>query len=283
MSGATRVGDGHVCGASHVGGQVLPPGSTDVTVNGVPVARATDRLACAGPGSAPDFIVTGALTVRVNGLPIARQFDTTMHGAGILVGGSSNVMVGGPSVGVALGNDLAGQTRFWIAAQGRRSKSVQQSYGNCGVESVRQIIQQATGSSIEEDALLYDAIAHGDAAESDDRSELGGTRPGERQALLARHNVPSSLQPNRLENIVQAVAEGKGVISSNEVSVLWGQQRGGHAVVVSGLTYDDSGELTNVIINDTGSGEGSRRVPAAQFEDSLRWGTDANVTDAPIW
>lgn len=145
MTGAARVGDLHVC-SLHVGGPVLPPGSIDVIVNKLPVARATDALACAGPGAAPDFIVTGSTTVVINGLPAARQLDMTMHGAGQVVVGSLDVIVGGPTGGVELGNAGAAEARFLATAEGRNSRRAQQSYGNCGIESARQIIAQATGS-----------------------------------------------------------------------------------------------------------------------------------------
>jgi uncharacterized Zn-binding protein involved in type VI secretion len=262
----------------------MPPCSIDVVVNGLPVARATDALACAGPGAAPDFIVTGSTTVLINGLPAARQLDMTMHGPGQVIVGSLNVIIGGPTGGAALGNMEAGEARFLSAAEGRSSKRTQQSYGNCGIESARQIIAQATGSTISEDGLLNDSVSHNEAVNSTDPTKLGGSWNSTRQSLLERHFVPSSSAPNSLPSIVQAVAERRGVISSHDVSVLWGPtQAGGHAVVVTGLTYNDSGELENVVINDTGTGQASRHVPAKQFEDSLLPGADANVTDAPIW
>jgi phosphoribosyl-AMP cyclohydrolase len=87
-----------------------------------------------------------------------------------------------------------------------------------------------------------------------------------------------------MQNIAQAVAERRGVITSHDVAVLWGgAQSGGHAVAVTGAKYDADGNLAQVIINDTGQGQGGRSVPAAQFESSLRPGRDANVTDSPVW
>lgn len=283
MPGAARVGDLHVC-SLHVGGPVLPLGSTDVVANGLPMARATDLLACGGPGAAPDVIVTGSTTVVINGLPAARQLDFTMHGAGQVVVGSLDVLIGGSTVGVELGNVGAAEARFFSIAEERNSKRIQQSYGNCGIEAARQIIAQATGNTISEDGLLNDAIKHGEAVNTTDTRKLGGSWAPTLRSLLERHFVASSLAPNELSTIVQAVAEGKGVISIHEAAVLWDtNQSGSHAVVPTGLTYNEAGELETVIINDTGTGQASRHVPAKQFKYSLISGDKANVTDAPIW
>jgi hypothetical protein len=127
-------------------------------------------------------------------------------------------------------------------------------------------------------------MASGDASQQGTRFASGGTDPAGRQAILAANGVPSSLQPGTMENITQAVAEHRGVISSHEVAVLWGPgQSGGHAVAVTGAQYDSNGNLTHVIINDTGQGQGGRAVPASQYAGSLRPGRDANVTNDPIW
>ncbi|WP_437606059.1 PAAR domain-containing protein [Sorangium sp. So ce834] len=291
MPEAARVGDNHTCnmvdpsGTPHAGGPVNPPGSPTVITNSVAQARATDRLTCAVP--APDFIVTGAGSVLVDGLPAARKTDRTMHAPpGQIMIGSPDVLIGGPTVGATLGNPAGGNTTCQAAASGRSSGRTQQSYNNCGVESSRQLINQANGSSVREDALLDEAMRNGDADQERRRFDSGGTSPAQRQSILARNGVPSTLQPNTMDNITQAVAERRGVITSHDVSVLWGPgNSGGHAVVVTGLEYDQNGNLINVVINDTGrsSGNCQNRVPAAQFRNSLRPGRDINVTTNPIW
>jgi hypothetical protein len=213
----------------------------------------------------------------------ARQTDKTMHGGTIMLG-SLNVEIGGPAAGATLGNVAAGTAACNAAAAGRTSGSVQQSYNNCGVESSRQIINRATGANIGEDALLDQSTRNGDADSARRRFDSGGTSPSERQNILANNGVPSTLQPATMANITQAVAEGKGVITSHDVSVLWGPgNSGGHAVVVTGAQYDANGNLINVIINDTGQGICGNVIPAAQFQNSLRPGRDANVTTNPIW
>jgi uncharacterized Zn-binding protein involved in type VI secretion len=56
MPGAARIGDEHLCtmldpatGVPHVGGPVLPPNSTNVLIDAMFAARATDKLPCAVP------------------------------------------------------------------------------------------------------------------------------------------------------------------------------------------------------------------------------------------
>lgn len=270
----------------HVGGPILPPNSPDVVTGFFPQARATDKALCVGP---PDFIVTGAATVLVNGLPAARKTDRTMHQPpGEVLTGFASVDIGGATVGVTLGG---GQNAFDACAvdagKGRTSGSKSQSYNNCGVESSRQIINEATGKNVSEDDLLNDAMKHGDAEKERKRYDSGGTSPDQRQNLLDRHGVPSHLEDNSMQNIAQAVAEKRGVITSHEVQTLWppvvNGQSGGHAIVVTGLEYDANGNLKNVIVNDTGLGICGRSVPAGQFENSLRPGRPVNVTDKTVW
>ena len=46
----------------HVGGPILPPGSTTVLIGMMPAARVGDQATCAGP---PDVIAMGEFTVLI--------------------------------------------------------------------------------------------------------------------------------------------------------------------------------------------------------------------------
>ncbi|MBZ5729303.1 MAG: hypothetical protein LAP87_30550 [Acidobacteriia bacterium] len=93
-------------------------------------------------------------------------------------------------------------------------------------------------------------MRNGDAESTRNRADSGGTDPGERKNILASNGVPSTLQNGSMANITQAVAEGRGVITSHDVAILWGPgNSGGHAVVVTGAQYDANGNLTNIIYN----------------------------------
>lgn len=78
-------------GAPHVGGPILPPGSTTVLIGGMPAARVGDMATCSGP---PDNIVKGSASVFIEGMPAARQGDITAHG-GTIVMGFPTVQIGG--------------------------------------------------------------------------------------------------------------------------------------------------------------------------------------------
>lgn len=92
---AARILDEHVCPmcdgpVPHVGGPILPTGSPNVLIGGMPAARVSDRCFCVG---APDVIIEGAPTVLINGLPAARMLDMTAHG-GRIVTGCPTVLIG---------------------------------------------------------------------------------------------------------------------------------------------------------------------------------------------
>jgi hypothetical protein len=255
-----------------------------VLIGGQPAARVSDKLTCIGP---PDTIMKGSFVVPISGKPAARMTDTTAHG-GVIIAGCPTVLIG--LAGVA-GNVAAGGAMFTAASKGRTSGSTQQSYSNCGVESSRQIINQATNANISEDALLTQAInanlAQGTPGQPPTIQD-GGSTPAERQALLANNGVPSIVMPTTDENISTALSDGRGTIVSVDAAPIWGPgTRIGsyHAVTVTGAEYDDAGQITNVIINDTGTGTGSQSVPAATFHQAVaaRGSSQLNITSTPIW
>ncbi|OQW91961.1 MAG: hypothetical protein BWK78_03100 [Thiotrichaceae bacterium IS1] len=302
---AARVSDIHECStptpSPHVGGPINPPCSPTVLTNNLAQARATDQLTCTGSPATPNFIVTGSSTVLINGKMAARETDKTMHPPpGKIITGSSNVLIGGPTAGATLGNTKDGEKACQDAAPGRKSSPKRdpkrpptgQSYNNCGIESARQIINQANRNqknwtSVDEYGLFNFAISKGYATKDPNNHprKSGGTNPADRNSILNNYGVPSTLQSNSMENIMQSVAEGKGVITSHDAVVLWGPKAppGGHAITVIGVEYDANGNPINVIVNDTGTGECGKKYPIATFQNSLRSGRDINVTTNPIW
>jgi uncharacterized Zn-binding protein involved in type VI secretion len=96
MPFAARITDMHVCPmvsgvVPHVGGPVLPPGSVNVLIGGLPAATLGDMLVCAG---GPDTIIVGSSTVLINNKPAARMGDSTAHG-GTIIAGCLTVIIGG--------------------------------------------------------------------------------------------------------------------------------------------------------------------------------------------
>jgi uncharacterized Zn-binding protein involved in type VI secretion len=88
----------------HIGGPIIPAGSANVIIEYRPAARVGDRCICIGP---IDSIATGSSTVLINNRPAARMGDRTEH-SGIILTGSSTVIVGGPAV-AARGEGFFGQ------------------------------------------------------------------------------------------------------------------------------------------------------------------------------
>lgn len=84
-----RIGDNHQCpqkcgDSPHIGGPILS-GSSNVLIDGAPIASVGDTLHCEG---ATDTIISGIASVTVNGKPIATVNSTCDHGGKITTGDS---------------------------------------------------------------------------------------------------------------------------------------------------------------------------------------------------
>lgn len=298
MPDAARVDDQHDCPCPtpqlHKGGPIIVPASANVDTNTKQAARATDMLDCT-PVALKNFIVTGSATVEINGKLAARKDDKTMHpGPGHITQGSPNVEIGGGTAGATLGHPDQGEEMCQKARAGRHTPgSIQQGYNNCGIESTRQIINQATGGNISEDDLFHESIGNGNAQnvqkgkwpfKETDEHASGGTWDWSWPKIAGAHGVPMHNETQDLGNLGQAVGEGKGVVTAHEVNVLWGNgQTGGHAITVTGMEYDENGNPKNVIYNDTGWGVCSKKLDAATFKKSFYPGFKMGVTDNPIF
>ncbi|MCL2725988.1 MAG: PAAR domain-containing protein [Polyangiaceae bacterium] len=283
-----------------MGGPILPPGAPKVLIGGnFPAARIGDWATCVGP---LDTIAKGAFPVPINGSPAARKTDQTAHG-GEIKEGCTTVLIG--LAGTA-GNVFVGQQICEAAFNGRKKTTNNpdghsQNYNNCGIESSRQVINQAKNSNLTEDGLLQDALNNGWASRgappntglgdppvpfgTPPRFQDGGSTVTQRQNLLNNYQVSSSVKTNNLDNIGQALSGGKGVIADTDAHFLWdgvpniNPPAAGsfHAVTVTGVEYDDNGNVTNVIVNDTGIGECSRKVPVDTWNKAVQ-----GVNDAPV-
>ncbi len=111
---AARLTDLHTCPmvtgvVPHVGGPIVGPGCPTVLIGGLPAARVTDAVTCAGP---PDMIAKGSLSVMIGGLPAARMTDQTAHG-GVIVGGCPTVLIGDKTSGGAAGGSGGAGANPW--------------------------------------------------------------------------------------------------------------------------------------------------------------------------
>ena len=279
-------------------------GALNVLIGGSPAARVGDMSICVGPAPLPNPIMRGAFPVLVMNMPAARMTDQGTHpGSMIAPPCCPTVLIG---LAGTTGNAVAALAQCLNMAAGRAPAAgstsangtpiaggtAGQSYNNCGVESSRQIIGQSTGAPPTQEGLLGQAIGSGLASQPALGSTAGnppvtvtpqnqmffsgGTSTPTIATLLTNNGVPASTIPPAatgpaLSDIETAVAQGRGVVAPLNVSGLpgWGAQTGGHAVVVTGVQYDDAGNVTNVIYNDTGIGVCQQTAPAATFQNSL--------------
>jgi len=169
----------------------------------------------------------------------------------------------------------------------------QQNYGNCGLQSSRQLIEQAKGGKLNktEEQFMNDAIASCGAGQGSTPETTGGTSAEARKCVMQQYGVASTVQPATVANVDDALRSGKGVIISSDADTIWATQGeaegmgggGRHAVVLTNAIYDSNGKMTGVDVNDTGLG----RRYAMSTEDLQKCLTSGsgkmNVTDAPIW
>lgn len=304
-------------GQAHTGGPIQPECAPTVEVNSKAQARATDALLCQGV-SKKNYIVTGSGTVEINGKMAARVTDRTMHPpAGTIDKGSANVEIGGPTEGATLGSSEA--TAACEAAKCDRDTTatfpegdvnagklinptgVTQSYNNCGLESVRQIINRVRGegglSPLTEDQLLSHATLSNRATyDPVDLRSSGRSSPADQVALLQDNHIEASrVFAQAPAELAPQLAEGHGVVVSVWASDFWsedeakaanlapGTQTGSHVVLLTGIEYDDEGNPINAIVNDTGQGKCGQKVPLDRLDAALMKDNGQIVTKQPIW
>ncbi len=289
MLPSARKGDPCMCPAHGLGD--VDKTATSVETNGLGQARGGDTAPCTG--GPLDFIVTGSGSVTVNSQPAARMSDKTMH-QGIVMLGSGNVVIGGPTVGATLGNPATSTKECCALAATRHKKgSSQQGYGNCGVECWRSVVNRARAARGErpltEDEMLGRAIdlkaAQGPIDDVPHRRTVGASIAPDRVRILADRGIEASVEHPR--NMDQFVAEGRGVSASVHPYWYWPDGSGSqpdwnHEVLITGVEYDENGKVNAYIINDTGLGKCGLRVSASDFRYAQPPGFAITVTKAPI-
>jgi hypothetical protein len=272
-----------------------------VQIDNQPAARIGDFSQCAVPALAPNPILRGAFPVPIEHQPAARMTDQGTHpGSVIAPPCCPTVLIG---LAGTSGNPWAGLEECKKARTSRNpppgSPSTNgQSYNNCGVESSRQVINRANNTNVSQENLLTQAINNGNAAGTPGVAPSfpdGGTTAAQRVNILTGNGVPAATTAGAsMQELEVAVASGRGTISSVMAGTLWQGTPAGagvppgtgpHAILVTGVEYDENGNIKNVIINDTGAGTCMQSVPAAKFQNALaaRGGVPHVVTNNPIW
>jgi hypothetical protein len=245
-----------------------------VLIGGFPAARMGDMATCVGP---PDSIIKGAFPVPIANQPAARVSDQTAHGGSIALG-CFTVLIG---LSGTAGNVRVGTNMCQAAATGRASNSTAQSTNNCGLESSRQVMNQATGGNVTEAQLFNRATTTPSTSMPGNNIAVpnGGTWPWTQAELLTSSGVPAAAGSANAGSVALAMSQGRGAIANVEAAALWPTTHGinpgtgsWHAVTVTGVEFDDNGKAVAYHINDTGPQAGPNcnvRVPAATFEGAM--------------
>ena len=289
---------------------IIPPGCPTVLIGGQPAARIGDSSLCLAPAPTPNAIVKGAMPVPIGGSPAARMTDSGAHpGSMISPPCCPTVLIG---LAGTSGNPWAADKACLAAKNGRHpppgsvdsagnplaANTPGQSYNNCGIESSRQIINQANpGANLTQEQALSQAIGidptvqvplgsniNGVAVTPQNQMYFsGGTVPSTQVALLGANGVPATTVAQGSANLATPVAQGNAAIVNLDAAVLWpAEQPGttaasfgltpgngnGHAVLVTGYDYDDAGNITAAHVNDTGLGLCNVTVPIQALENA---------------
>lgn len=156
--------------------------------------------------------------------------------------------------------------------------------GTCGLCSCENILRLA-GLDISEKDVVQFAVDNGLCVTGRREDENGGTSYEGRQTLLEAFGISSSLLPQSIMTIEQAVTSGKGVIISVDAGMLWKDDRyrnGLHAVTVTSVDYAADGSIENFHICDSGYGSGNMVVSAAHLQKALAANRKMNVTHQTI-
>lgn len=299
---AARIVDTHVC-MEHGPGVVSPPGSPNLTINNVPSLRSGDGAIClVAPGNE---VCTGSGNVSINSKPAARSSDKTLHLGGSIISGSLNVVIGGPMTG---GNPMKGLQACEALATTRNpapgtvypptypvpSKQGQQipptghnqSYNNCGVEAARTLLELAGKHETQEDLLNW-SLKHNPPLAGQwgpTLYESGSTTPDTQRTILDEKGVPAENVPASVESIEESVRSGKGTIVSVWAGVIWApwapmkENSGPHAVVITGVIYNDDGTIKGFTINDSGEGVCGKFVPVEIMQRAIMPGSSLTRT-----
>lgn len=227
----------------HGGGVVESP-DRDVHVGGAGMHAAATGDVCNCPG-APNTIMAGATQVLVKGLPAAGWMHATAHNPGApdaptaaVFWGSVGVLMGG---GMTVGAVAAATAACMMLPQQRQGSSPHQSGQNCGVESMRQIINAKRRREglpeLSEDALLDDTLTHGDSYVTNGKADQW-------DATIIQKDKEMEPYRKRYAAARKAFDESIWFLSSGDPKLLEDQRR-------AKREYDDA---SNCILVDPNSG-----------------------------
>jgi hypothetical protein len=245
------------------GGGVIESPDREVLVGGDANFASVTGDVCNCPG-APNTVMAGATDILVKGLPVSGWMHVTAHNPGppdaptaAVMWGSTGVIMGG---GMTVGPVAAATAACMFLAEGRQGKSPTQSGQNCGVESMRQMInakrRRDGEKELSEDQLLDETLRHGDSYVTIDPNDVWDT------TLIEKDN---ELEPYRQRKAEahKAFEGSKGVFSTGDQKLLDAQRK-------ADREYDEA--CTRLIPVDKRSG-----APLGDEHDLHRLADEARV------
>jgi len=163
--------------------------------------------------------------------------------------------------------------------------------GTCGLVACANLLRLAGVNVAERDLVTYaSATRRQDGSAYLCRVDLlhprgsGGTTQWDREEILTHFGMSSEFRPATVDNIRQAVTEGRGVIASVHAQQLYdgvaSRENDLHAVAVTSVVEGD-GQVVGVYLCDSNNRPASY-YPIERFEAALNHRTDLNVTSTII-
>ena len=160
--------------------------------------------------------------------------------------------------------------------------------GTCGLVSIVNVLRMAGYHAEENEVVSYASttptgFGHRMLCGTNSYPEdNGSTSAGARKIILEHYGIPSELREASVQNIADAVAEGRGVIISVYAEMLyrgWSNHRDSHAITVTSVKKDRYGNILGFYVCDSGTGgiDNSKFYTAFQVENALT-GRPMNVT-----
>ena len=159
--------------------------------------------------------------------------------------------------------------------------------GTCGLVSCVNLLRLANVDISEADIVYY-ASTHQNSTTGDDLCTIlkspdnnGGTTYSDRQEILRHFGLQSTIQEATIDNIADAVINGKGVILSVDAGELYGEKRLKgclHAIAVTSVQMRN-GLVEGFFICDSGTGgrDGAKYYTVEEVKRAVK-GRKINVT-----
>jgi hypothetical protein len=189
--------------------------------------------------------------------------------------------------GELLGGDPMGRADQWHQ-QGQNDLGYQQ---DCALASTSAVLRDCGVDASESDVVDQAASAGLCETGNANPADNGGVQDGEAiSELLSKNGVENRIEnPQDVQELAAFVEQGHGVITEIDAEELWGtpteyspayydadgRSNVNHAVQVTGTVRDSSGELTGIVVNDTGSPGGAGTVVPTERWDAC-WSNTNN-------